>query len=222
MCATPGCRANLPEFNLIGPIGEPPKGGWKIQRLPESAAGLQDSWGAHPGRPDNAKAAWLHMMQFLSLNGLTSSELSQEIVNAGIRQWCMADPSRCERKYRKDYTAKIEQRFFPWAKAAWEGLNNALHDDLPESDVAGTLEQQISKLTTLINPSTPETGCAHCFQHWLQVLAENPVPAPLDLHSARQWVVRVHNLTREGRDPVPYGEIATKFRWSDPAAPASE
>lgn len=217
MCATPGCRANLPEFNLIGPLGEPPKGGWKIQKLPESAAGLQDAWSALPNRADNAKAAWLAMMQFLAHNGLTSPELSQEIVNLGIRQWCTADPNRCERKYRKEFTAKIEQRFFPWAKAAWEELNNTLHDDLAEEDVGPALAGQISKLSALINPTNPATGCAHCHTHWQQVLADNPIPNPLTLDAARHWVVNVHNLTREGREPVPYSEIATKFHWSDPA-----
>ena len=220
MCFTPACQANLPVFKLSGAVGMPPASGWKIKSLPEDASGLQAAWTGHAGNPDNARAAWLEMMQFLAHNGLSSTSITESVIAIGIDQWCSPDPSRCDRKWRRPKEMKVEPRFFPWAKSAWESLNNALADDTPDGSLPGIMENQIASLTTLIDPASP-TGCAHCHAHWLQVLAANPLPDPLTLDAARHWVVRIHNETREGREPVPYEEIAVKFHWSDPA-PASE
>lgn len=216
MCQTPACRANLPDFQLSGAVGKPPLGGWKIQSVPEEAAGLSQAWSQHKGQPKNAKAAWLELMSFLAVNGVSSGEVSQAVIDLGVRQWCSAEPRRCAAKYRVKGAVKIQARFFPWAKAAWEGLNNALAEGTPEESLPSILSGQISKLTTLISPASA-TGCDHCHRHWQQVLDENPLPEPLTLDAARHWVVKVHNETREGREPVPYAVIAEKFLWSDPA-----
>lgn len=217
MCLTPACRANLPAFKLSGPVGKPPQGGWKIRQLPEAASGLQHAWMVHPGKPQGARAAMLEMLTFLAHNDVSSTEISQAVVDIGIDQWCSGDPSRCEKKWRKAKARKIEPRFFSWARAAWEELNNSLPDETPVEALPHILAAQISKLTTLINPATNPAGCALCHSHWLKVLADFPLPEPLTLDAARRWVVRVHNETREGREPVPYEVIAEKFHWSDPA-----
>lgn len=207
MCQFALCRG-IPKFQLkYGPLGQPPEGGWKIQSLPDEAESLRFAWAAHPDVPENPESAFITLLDFLALNGFSSPEITKWAYTAGPRQWCSVHPERCDKKWRPEKAGKT--RFFPWARKVWEDFNNALHDG--QDDVRRALEINTAIATALI--SSP-SGCPHCSTHWTQVLSENPPPLDGTLAEARQWLVKVHNLTREGHDPVPFETIAAKFNWT--------
>jgi len=210
MCAHPGCGSALPSFQLInGPLNHPPESGWKITTLPQEAAHLASAWTGHPGQPTSAKAAWWDMLDFLSSNGVRSPDISREVHDLGIEQWCSSDPKRCPREYRGRFR-KHTPPDLPWAKDAWEAANNALANNLQPEDVKGTLDAVVTTLTALI--SSP-TGCQRCHSHWLTHLETHPVPVNPTLDEARHWLVDIHNLTREGKTPTPFEEVKEKFSW---------
>lgn len=213
MCAHPSC-GSLPEFTLKNwPLGRPPETGWKIQALPPEASALQTEWSANPIVPENARSAWWTQLEFLAANGFSSSQITNQVVAEGARQWCSVNPESCTKRWRNRIPAQPETRFFPWAKTVWENFNNALHDEV--ADIPTALAVNVGILTGLIS-SPPPTGCQHCADHWQEVLAAHPVPENPTLQEAREWLHMVHNLTREGHEPVAFADIAAKFHWTTP------
>lgn len=197
-------------IRLKGPLALAPTLGWRIIKLPESAAHLQPAWNARQGElPTGSKSAWMEMQQFLKANGVKAS--LAEIQEISIEQWCEADkPTRCI-GYRNKRIVKEEKPKLPWAKTLWEETNNMLHDGLPEDEVVSTVLTIVNMLTDAING--PQ-GCPLCAEHWAAHLAANPVPEVMTLDEARHWLWARHNDSREGKTPVPFEEIAAKFNWN--------
>lgn len=197
-------------IRLRGPLALPPTKGWRIIKLPESAAHLQGAWNTRQAEmPTGSKSAWMEMQQFLKANGV-KVPLS-EIQEISIEQWCEADtPTRCI-GYRNKRIVLEEKPKLPWAKALWESVNNMLNDEVLPEDVVPTVLTIVNMLTDAIN--SPE-GCPICAEHWASHLAAHPVPETPTLDEARHWLWARHNDSREGKTPVPYEEIALKFNWN--------
>lgn len=188
------------EFELRGPIALPPASGWKILTLPERAAHLYPEWIKHQGRPTSSKAAWAEYIDFLRSNGVKIG--LAEVQEISIPQWCKDDPKRC-----RGYKAPANPNL-PWAQEAWEQANREMAN--PE-DPGAALKAIIDRLTALISG---KDGCTICAKHWRRHRALNPMPENPSLNAAQHYLVLMHNLTREGKPPVAYEEVAAKFNWT--------
>lgn len=179
----------------------PPSSGWKIANLPERAAHLQSSWVRVNDHLDSSKSAWGQMLNFLRSNGISTN--IEEVRDLSIPQWCDPDPFRCK-GYRKK--GKV---FLPWAKAEWEKANLDLQDPMdPGVAIDAIMEHLTARIRSRVD------GCRVCAGHWMTHTTANPVPDNPTLQEAREYLVLMHNLTREGQEPTPFEEVATKFNWT--------
>lgn len=183
-------------------MARPPDSGWKIIRLPHQAVHLQGDWVTIPGDPQSSKAAWGQLMSFLQANKIVVP--FEQIREESIEQWCAPEPERCK-GYRKKKEASL-----PWARERWEWANRLL---VNPGDPKASLQEIVTDLTTRING--PQ-GCVICAHHWVELLDKYPIPETVTLDQARHWLVDRHNDTREGKEPTPFSEVATKFNWTTP------
>lgn len=197
-CLTNPTLCQASEYRLRGPLAQPPASGWRILDLPWQASHLQRAWASLPMEViGSSKAAWGQLMSFLQANSIKVP--FEQIVAESLIQWCEPEPRRCP-KYRE---AKI-----PWARKRWEWANDLL---VAPANPGAALATIVADLTERING--PE-GCPLCAEHWVALLAEHPIPEAPSLDEARHWLVDRHNESREGKAPVPFEEVARKFKWT--------
>jgi len=88
--------------NPLTPSYRPPKGGYVLDRLPDSIATdqLQWAWANRKRRTNNnAAAAITEVVGLLRLNGVEITQsLVTELRNAVTAQWCAAQPERCKKQ----------------------------------------------------------------------------------------------------------------------------
>ena len=201
MCAHPGCRPAADAFTLKGPAGKPPRSGWALLTLPVGDDIVKSAWNVARKEASGSVDALYQARIFLKHNGITG--VDKDLEEHAVDQWCRPDPWRC-RGYDPD--AVPAAPVLPWARAMWEDCNNRMA--FPEDPVQ-TLKELVLNLTAKING--PD-GCPRCAGHWKEYLKTHP----LDVHGideSRHWLWAAHNYTREGKEPVPFEEIAQKFKW---------
>lgn len=140
------------------------------------------------------------MLNFLKSNGVNIG--LDEVQELSLPQWCDPDPFRC-RGY-----GKKKKIFISWATEEWERANVELQDPV---DPGVAISSIIERLTSRINSAVD--GCRVCAGHWLTHTTAHPVPDTPTLQEAREYLVLMHNLTRENQEPTPFEEVATKFNW---------
>lgn len=81
------------------PAYRPPKGGFRIESLPESVASEQLQWAwknRKKGTNTNANACIAEALHFLKLNGIqTTKAIAQELRYQATDEWCGNEPARC-------------------------------------------------------------------------------------------------------------------------------
>lgn len=198
MCSFPGCQDPRKTFQLKGPAGAPPKKGWALTELPVGDDIIRSAWRSIPHDASGSVEAIYQAERFLATNGVTG--VTDILFAHALEQWCGPEPKRCP-----GYETPPG---LPWARQMWEESNKMLAE-ADEENAGATLYAIVENLTTAIEG--PE-GCPKCAAHWKAYRDKNP-PVVHTLEEARRWLWAAHNHSREGKAPVPYEVIATKFNW---------
>ncbi len=200
----------------------PVRGGWSIKTLPPSVANEQLIWAwetrakRNPSTPDNA----VHEMKsFLRVNGIVvTTALIREIGEIADAQYCATEPNRCPRMRRVSQPASrsltatktaVGQPVMSWAARFWATINVLI-----ASDYQRPCEVAQRAALMALDLVSGNDGCPHCVEHWNSLLAAAP---PMDViadnNDMRVWFWRAHNISREGREPVPFNKIAREWKW---------
>lgn len=199
---------------MKGPAGKPPLSGWNIAKLPEDAKALQAEWMLYSSREpvNGAKDALWKMTEFLKSNGFTG--LDKEVRVIAVDQWCGPEPRRCTgyvpSGVKPDVVVASGDIGPRWASQVWRLTNFMLHDDVKDEDAQGIITNISDFLTRAIEG--PD-GCMKCAVHWSEVRDLFP-PVANTLQEAREWLVTVHNESREGKPPRKIADVAKDFGWT--------
>lgn len=220
-CGSGNCGDKFP-WN-VKHFDRPIKGGWSINDLPASVANdaLTWAWGSRPKKVIRGpNSAVNEMTSFLRVNGIpVTRELTQEIGAIANAQYCTADPRRC-RGYRGPTLASARaappqvamkgQPVMAWAARFWATVNV-----LVSSDYANPAETAHRAALMALDLVSGDHGCVHCVEHWTNLLAAAP---PLEVIKSnddmRVWFWRAHNISREGKEPMPFHRIARDWKWN--------
>lgn len=204
-------------------LERPVKGGWAINTLPASIANddLIWGWNSRPKKPIRSPdGAVSEMKNYLRANGVTVSKaLLAEIAEIADAQYCQAEPNRCARSSKRSAMAAraltatqtaVGQPVMAWAARFWATVNVLIASDYQKpNEVANRAALMALDLVA------GNEGCAHCVEHWSGLLAAAP---PLEVIESnddmRVWFWRAHNISREGREPRPFYEVAREWKWN--------
>lgn len=217
-----GCGAHCRELwtpAIIRPKN-PPRSGWRLIQLPETLrAQYGFAWESRRKTTvESGHAAVEEAVGFLRVNGLpTTTELRIMLQDAANEQYCASDPNRCNAKAkiskaqaaRKEQAKVTARTQMMWAGGFWITTNILAAGNFPNpGQVFGTMANYALELL-----STP-AGCEHCRGHWERILDYAPPEQKiLSMDHARVWLWRVHNATREDKDPTPFKKVAIAWKW---------
>lgn len=190
----------------------PPKGGWGLVGVPpgtpsETAALMtgEERWDGGTGqhgynKPIQLIIQWLEREQGVDVD----KALLNQIHDWADAQWCGRDPDRCKKK-----TLSSAHMLHPmwWAKHFWQTWNAALIDTL--HPVAAN-QAMVLVGTAMVRGAD---GCEKCSRNWDRHMAEYPYQKATTLDTARVWLWKIHNLTRQDKAPTPYSTIAKRYGW---------
>ncbi len=96
-----------------------------------------------------------------------------------------------------------------FSKRFWELCNSLMASD--QEDPAGEMDR-LAKIGLALCKG--DGGCAECAKHWQAHLESFPPLALIyDNPSARLWLWKSHNFSRQGKPPTPLQDIIKGWRW---------
>jgi hypothetical protein len=106
---------------------------------------------------------------------------------------------------------KVADTTMAWARRFWETVNIMLTSDY--TDHVGVVQQWVTMADTLLRGNS---GCHDCLNHFNTLLSLAP-PATVikSMEHARVWTWAVHNASRQGKELVPYWEVAAVWKWPE-------
>lgn len=185
----------------------PIRGGWYLIGLPPC---VPENLSKHhvnrrfTGSTHNEAIA--SVAKILRNNDVQSCGLT-ELREWATNQWVGRDPKRSK------YPNACSPEFIDFSKEAkkfWENWNRRFSDQ--EQDLGLLMAAFIADAKSFI--ASPKFGCPdYCAKNFPKHLEAYPPENVATMLHAQVWLWKIHNLTREGMHPTPYGDVARKFQW---------